>query len=197
VTGVDIDPQLLAAAADLSAHIWPPVEFRLGDAEKLQFDDGAFDGVISTFGVMFAANQAEAAAELARVCRSGGRRSWQHGRRMGLWQNFSGSNAHSDAPPPRSSPLAWGNPPYVKQLLGDSFELEFEHGVSNTYHGGVEDIWQLDTRAFGPLRQLVESLPPDRVQQLKRDVDAYHRHYAVPAGLHVRRECLITLGRRR
>jgi len=148
VTGVDIDPQLLAAAADLSAHIWPPVEFRLGDAEKLQFDDGAFDGVISTFGVMFAANQAEAAAELARVCRSGGRRSWQHGRRMGLWQNFSGSNAHSDAPPPRSSPLAWGNPPYVKQLLGDSFELEFEHGVSHTYHGGVEDIRQWYTRGL-------------------------------------------------
>jgi len=73
VTGVDIAPQLLAAAADLSAHTWPPIEFRLGDAEKLPFDDGAFDGVISTFGVMFAANQAEAAAELARVCRSGGR----------------------------------------------------------------------------------------------------------------------------
>ena len=54
------------------------------------------------------------------------------------------------------------------------------------------------TRAgFGRLRQLVESLPLDRVQQLKRDVDVYHRHYAVPAGLHVRRECLITLGRRR
>lgn len=75
--------------------------------------------------------------------------SWQHGRRMGLWQNFSGSNAHSDAPPPRSSPLAWGNPPYVKQLLGDSFELEFEHGVSHTYHGGVEDIRQWYTRGLG------------------------------------------------
>jgi len=47
------------------------------------------------------------------------------------------------------------------------------------------------------LRQLVESLPLDRVQQLKRDVDVYHRHYAVPAGLHVKREYLITLGRRR
>src|SRR5262245_62515281 len=73
VTGVDISPELLAAAVDLSAHIRPPIEFRLGDAEQLPFDDGTFDGVISTFGVMFAIDQAAAAAELGRVCRSGGR----------------------------------------------------------------------------------------------------------------------------
>ena len=73
VTGVDIAPELLAAAADLSRHIRPPIEFLLGDAEKLPFDDDAFDGVISTFGVMFAVDQAAAAAELGRVCRSGGR----------------------------------------------------------------------------------------------------------------------------
>ena len=165
---------------------------------EVPFDDGAFDGVISTFGVMFAANQAEAAAELARVCRSGGRLVLATWAQDGAVAKFFGVIArYSDAPPPRSSPLAWGNLPCVKQLLGDSFELEFEHGVSNTYHGGVEDIWQWYTRGFGPLRQLVESLPLDRVQQLKRDVDVYHRHYAVPAGLHVKREYLITLGRRR
>src|SRR5262249_42236901 len=61
------------AAGDLSRHIRPPIEFRLANAQQLPFDDGAFDGVISTFGVMFATDQAVAAAELARVCRSGGR----------------------------------------------------------------------------------------------------------------------------
>jgi SAM-dependent methyltransferase len=73
VTGVDISPELLTAAGDLSGHIRPPIEFRLADTEQLPFDDGAFDGVISTFGVMFAINQEAAAAELGRVCRSGGR----------------------------------------------------------------------------------------------------------------------------
>jgi hypothetical protein len=48
----------------------------------------------------------------------------------------------------------------------------------------------------GPLRLLAETLPPDRVQRLKQDVDDYHAHYAVPAGLHVKREYLITIGRR-
>lgn len=50
-----------------------PVVFQEADAEALPFADGAFDAVASTFGVMFAPDQETAAAELLRVCRSGGR----------------------------------------------------------------------------------------------------------------------------
>jgi ubiquinone/menaquinone biosynthesis C-methylase UbiE len=198
VTGVDISPELLAAAADLSAHVRPKIEFRLGDAEKLPFDNAAFDGVISTFGVMFAINQAAAAAELGRVCRSGGRLVLATWAPEGAVADFFRVIAqHSDAPPPPSSPLAWGDPVHVEQLLGKTFELKFEKGISNSYHGSTDDIWDWYTRGFGPLRQLAESLPSDRVQRLKRDVDAYHQHYSVPAGLHVKREYLLTIGQRR
>jgi len=198
VTGVDIAPDLLAAAGDLSRHIRPPIEFRLANAQQLPFDDGAFDGVISTFGVMFAADQAAAAAELARVCRSGGRLVLATWAPNGAVAEFFGVIAHhSDAPPPPSSSLTWGDPAHVEKLLGKEFELKFERGISNAYHDSTEDIWDWYTRGFGPLRQLVQSLPPDRVHRLRRDVDAYHRHYAIPAGLHMKREYLITLGRRR
>ena len=197
VTGVDISPELLAAAADLSGHIRPPIKFRLGDAEQLPFDDGTFDGIISTFGVMFAIDQAAAAAELGRVCRSGGRlvlATWTPEGAVAKF--FSVIAQHSDAPPPPSSPLAWGDPAHVEKLLGKAFELKFEQGISNAYHGSAEDIWDWYTRGFGPLRQLAESLPPDRLERLKRDVDAYHQHYAVPAGLHMKREYLLTIGHR-
>ena len=60
--------------------------------------------------------------------------------------------------------------------------MKFEQGISNAYHGSAEEIWDWYTRGFGPLRQLAESLPRDRVERLKPDVDAYHQHYAVPAG---------------
>ncbi len=119
MTGVDISPELLAAAADLSRHIRPPIEFRLGDAEQLPFGEGIFDGVISTFGVMFAVDQAAAAAELRRVCRSGGRLVLATWAPEGAVAEFFGVNAqHSDAPPPPSSPLAWGDPAHVERLLG-------------------------------------------------------------------------------
>jgi ubiquinone/menaquinone biosynthesis C-methylase UbiE len=49
------------------------VQFEQADAENLPFDDGAFDVVLSTFGVMFTPHQEKAAAELARVCRRGGK----------------------------------------------------------------------------------------------------------------------------
>jgi hypothetical protein len=36
-----------------------------------------------------------------------------------------------------------------------------------------------------------------RKERFKEDIDAYHRHYAVPADLHAKREYLLTIGRRR
>jgi ubiquinone/menaquinone biosynthesis C-methylase UbiE len=71
VTAVDIAPELLAAAKTLASHL--PITFWQADAEQLPFADAHFDGIISTFGVMFAVDQAQAARELARVCRPGGR----------------------------------------------------------------------------------------------------------------------------
>ena len=198
VTAVDISQELLAAARELSGHIRPAIAFREGDAECLPFEERAFDGIISTFGVMFAFDQAKAADELARVCRPGGRLALTTWAAEGSVAEFFAIIArHSDAPPPPLSPLAWGDPTHVGKLLGKAFDLKFERGLSNGYHRSTEDIWELYTRSFGPLKQLVASFPAVRVDQLRRDVDAYHRRYAVPAGLHVKREYLLTIGRRR
>ncbi len=49
------------------------VTFQEADAEKLPFAAASFDVVLSTFGVMFTPNQEQAARELIRVCRPGGR----------------------------------------------------------------------------------------------------------------------------
>src|SRR6266508_6886614 len=50
-----------------------PVTFQEADAEALPFADASFDVVLSTFGVMFTPNQQQAANELRRVCRPGGK----------------------------------------------------------------------------------------------------------------------------
>jgi ubiquinone/menaquinone biosynthesis C-methylase UbiE len=69
VIGIDIGAGVIEAAKELAADI----DFRVGDAEQLDFPDEAFDIVTSTFGVMFVARPEEAARELARVCKRGGR----------------------------------------------------------------------------------------------------------------------------
>jgi ubiquinone/menaquinone biosynthesis C-methylase UbiE len=63
-------------AADLieSAKVLPPhIDFRIADAEALPFENSSFDGVTSTFRVMFVAQPEIAAEEIARVCKKGGR----------------------------------------------------------------------------------------------------------------------------
>jgi SAM-dependent methyltransferase len=198
VTSTDYVAQLLARGRARALAEGLDINFREADAEMLPFADKSFDVVVSTFGVMFAINQAAAANELARVCRSGGRLTLATWAPDGAVAEFFRVIAqHSNAPPAPSSPLAWGDPAHVETLLGGAFELNFERGISNAYHESVEDIWDWYTRGFGPLRQLVETLPPDGVKSLKSDVDAYHRKYAVPAGLHVKREYVMTIGRRR
>lgn len=199
VTAVDISADLLAAAKALAAHLEPGIDFRLADAERLPFEDARFDRVISTFGVMFAANQAQAAAELARVCKPGGRLvlvTWVP--RGSVEAFFAVIGKHSDAPAPADSPLAWGAPEEVRRLLGGAFELTFERGVSHAYHDDPRHIWEWYARGFGPVRECIEALTPAGLEAFRRDVDAYHGHYLTEAGmLHIEREYLVTIGRRR
>ncbi|MGD9885291.1 MAG: class I SAM-dependent methyltransferase [Reyranella sp.] len=198
VTAVDIAPELLQAARELSGHCKPPIDYRLADAENLPFGEGQFDKIISTFGVMFAADQARAARELGRVCRKGGRlclATWTPD--GGVAHFLAMIAAHSPAPAPAASPLLWGDPDHLQVLLGRDFVLAFEHGVSNCYFDDVDAIWDWYLQGFGPLRALHYSLDEAGRSALKKDVDAYHVHYRVGAGLHVRREYLVTIGRRR
>jgi hypothetical protein len=52
-------------------------------------------------------------------------------------------------------------------------------------------------RGFGPIKNLAAGLGDARLRALREDVDAYHRHYQTPAGLHVQREYVLILGTRR
>ena len=70
VTGVDSLPELLAAAAERPGG--GDVRWLTGDLLALPVPDGAFDVVMSVFGVMFAGNARGAAGELARVLAPGG-----------------------------------------------------------------------------------------------------------------------------
>ncbi len=198
VTAVDFARPLLEAARELSSHVRPRIVLQEADIEDLPFGDATFDRVVSTFGVMFAPDQRRAAAELARVCKPGGRLvlvSWVPG---GSVERFFGLlGAHDDAPPPASSPLAWGDPARVQDLLGESFELVFEPGTNHARYDDETAIWEWYARGFGPVRSLLARLGPGGAAALRREVDAYHAAYRTAAGLHVVRDYLVTIGRRR
>src|SRR6476661_5513350 len=72
VTSTDYVPSLLERGRARASAEGLAITFKESDAEALPFADGTFDTVLSTFGVMFTPNQDQAAAELLRVCKSGG-----------------------------------------------------------------------------------------------------------------------------
>ena len=69
VVGLDRNDGMLAVARRLA----PGVDWRLGRAEALPFDDGSFDAVVSQFGLMFFDDRVAALKEMWRVIRPGGR----------------------------------------------------------------------------------------------------------------------------
>src|SRR5262245_4770891 len=73
VTSTDYVGTLLERGKERAAAERLPVTFQEADAENLPFHESGFDVVLSTFGVMFTPNQEQAARELMRVCRSGGK----------------------------------------------------------------------------------------------------------------------------
>lgn len=69
VVGLDINAGMLAVARRKE----PAVDWREGRAESLPFEDGAFDAVVSQFGLMFFEDKPGALREMTRVVKPGGR----------------------------------------------------------------------------------------------------------------------------
>jgi SAM-dependent methyltransferase len=94
------------------------VRFEQADAENLQYADQSFDAVLSTFGVMFTPNQEKAAAELARVCRRGGRIGLANWTPAGfIGQVFKILAAYIAPPAGVRSPMLWGTEERLRELF--------------------------------------------------------------------------------
>jgi SAM-dependent methyltransferase len=200
VTGVDIASGLLDAARERARAEGLLIGYRLGDAESLPFDDGEFDAVVSTCGVMFATRQEAAAAELARVCRKGGRlaiTTWTPD--SGVARMFHVMKQYMPAPPspaPRS-PFEWGGTHRLLELLGGAFDLRFEKGISFYREPSAEAAWATFSTGYGPTRMLAANLDPARREALREAFIAFHAQFPTELGICVPREYYLTVGVRK
>lgn len=120
VTASDLTPELLEAGKELAARRGARLTWQQGDAEALPYPDASFDAIMSCVGVMFAPHHRAAADELLRVLRPGGTVgiiSWTPEGFIG--QMLGVLRPHAPAPPPGAqSPVLWGDPEHVTELLG-------------------------------------------------------------------------------
>jgi SAM-dependent methyltransferase len=119
VTSTDYVPELLEQGRKRAAGERLALQFQVADAEALPFHAGSFDVVLSTFGVMFAPNQEQAAAELLRVVKPGGRIGLANWTPEGfLGDLFKTIAAFVPTPPGLKSPMLWGSEARLVQLFG-------------------------------------------------------------------------------
>ena len=119
LTSTDYVPSLLERGRERAAAERLTVQFQEADAEALPFKDASFDVVLSTFGVMFTANQALAAKELLRVCRPGGRiglANWTPEGFVGRLFKLIGE--YVPPAPGVRSPALWGTAAHLEALFG-------------------------------------------------------------------------------
>jgi hypothetical protein len=145
---------------------------------------------------MFATRPEAAAAELARVCRKGGRMAlttWAHdGNVFGMFQVMKRyMPASTNA---ARSPFEWGRTERIEELLRTAFDLRFEKGVSYYREPSAEAAWRTFATGYGPTRVLATTLDEERRQALRDDFIAFHNGFATDLGICVNREYWLTYG---
>jgi len=125
VTASDLTPELLDAGRARAQAAGLTLTWAEADAEGLPFEDGSFDVVMSSIGVMFAPHHQAAADEMARVCRPGGTvglLSWTPEGMIGALFRTIGPFA-PPPPPGAQPPPLWGSEEHLAELFADRVEF--------------------------------------------------------------------------
>ncbi len=172
VTSTDYVPALLESGrrrAQAEGHV---ITFQEADAEKLPFADASFDVVISTFGVMFTPDQGQAARELARVCKPGGRiglANWTPESFVG--QLFKLIGQYLPPATGAKSPALWGTGARIEELFGPvateirAIKREFVFRYRSPLH------WiEVFRTYYGPLNRTFAALDADKQAAFTHDL---------------------------
>lgn len=174
VTAIDYVPALLDRTRARASAEGLDLELREADAEALPFPDGAFDVVLSTFGVMFTPDQARAARELLRVCRRGGRIA------LACWtpEGFVGEMLRTvgrHLPPPAglASPARWGTRTGLDALLGVYVTaVSIQERTFTFRYRSAAHFLEVFRSFYGPVHRAFAALPAEGQAALAADLTA-------------------------
>jgi SAM-dependent methyltransferase len=172
VTSTDYVPALLDRGAERARAERLDVTFQVADAEILPFADASFDAVLSTFGVMFAPDQGRAAAELARVCRPGGRIGLANWTPEGfIGQVFRTLGRHLPPPAGVQPPSRWGVEANLHALFGDTAgAIAVRPRLFNFRYRSAAHFIDVFRTWYGPIHKAFAALPAEGALALERDL---------------------------
>jgi ubiquinone/menaquinone biosynthesis C-methylase UbiE len=174
VTSTDYVPELLARGKARAEADGLTMTFREADAETLPFADNSFDAVVSTFGVMFTPNQETAAAELMRVCKSGGKIGLANWTPEGfIGQVFKTLGKHLPPPAGVKSPALWGTKARLDELFGKSAAAIVAEPRDFVFrYRSAEHFMDFFKTYYGPMLKAFAALEPTKQKALHADMIA-------------------------
>lgn len=174
VTSTDYVAALLASGRARADAEGLSIRFEEADAENLAFPDASFDVVLSTFGVMFTPDQEKAAAELARVCKRGGKIGLANWTPEGfIGQLFKAIGKYAPPAAGMKSPLRWGTGAGLADLFGGVGTVIRAEPRDFVFRYRSPEHWVEVFRTFyGPVNKSYASLDAARQASLTRDIVA-------------------------
>lgn len=179
VTSTDYVPALLERGQARAEAEGLPVRFQEADAEELPFADGSFDVVLSIFGVMFTANQEQAAAELLRVCRPGGKIGLANWTPEGFIGNlFRTIGKHVPPPAGVKSPALWGTEQRLHELFGNGIaQMTTNRRFFVFRYRSAAHLLDVFRTYYGPMLKAFAALDEEGQNALAHDVTELLQRY--------------------
>jgi len=180
-TGLDIAPNWIEQARARATAEGLAVQFDEGDAEQLPYEDASFDVVVSLVGAMFAPRPERVAAELVRVCRSGGRIimvNWTPAGFVG--KMFKAIAKHVPPAPGVPSAMLWGDEATVRERLREGIRaLTMTHRTYPLfdYPFGVPETVEFYRQNYGPIHRAFAALDAEGQKALRRDLEEVFSEY--------------------
>jgi len=171
VTGVDYVPSLLQRAGDRARLEQLDVRFMEGDAERLPFSSSQFDVALSTYGIMFAPDQAQAAREIARVVRPGGKIGLANWTPEGfVGQLLKTVGRHVPPPAGVASPALWGVEAHLRDLFPDVRSLRATRRDFTFRYESAQHFIDVFRKYYGPTYKAFRALDVEGQARLSADI---------------------------
>jgi len=204
VTASDLTPELLEVGRRRAEAEGLALEWVEADADKLPFEDEAFDVVMSSIGAMFAPHHQDVADELVRVCRPGGTiglLSWTPEGMIGALFRTMGPFA-PPPPPGAQPPPLWGSPEHLDELFGDrvDFGTLQRQMLEITAFERPRDYGEHFKARYGPtIAAQANARRTDRDAEFDEALDRFCDEWnrGTPDRAHFEKEYLLAVGTRR
>ncbi len=175
--GIDIVEAWIDQAKARAARTGLNVRFDVGDAEDMPYDDASFDVVVSLIGAMFTPRPEVTAAEMARVCRPGGRIIMANWTPEGFIGAFFKIVAKYAPPPDMPSPLLWGSEDVVRERFeGIAANIDLSRrDMHFSYPMPPAELVEHYFEYFGPTHRAYVGLDDDGRKALRGELEELWR----------------------